>query len=135
MIAPVLVSQIWVSNGDLHGGSALAADAGALMDNVELIRLIFSVDKDGDGLADTFVTASQVGGLPADNAIVSADIYLLTRVSQADSINITGDYKLTLPVTNKEIGQNLMQEVTFTDKIPRKVFMRSVTFRNNAITL
>lgn len=137
MVASVDVSEIKVENdGRLVQKSLFKRSGGPLMEDVELIRIVFSIDNDGDGITDRYVTANQLNNLPADNKVLSADIYMMVKTGNANPA-IPASYELKMPNTAADIqaGAGFMQTFTITDKVQRKVFMRSVALRNNAITL
>lgn len=137
MIAPVDVSEIFVdSQGRLMSKSLFLRSPGPLMDNVDLMRVLFSVDKDGDGMADQYITASQLNTTPSNELgnVLSADIYLLVRLPDKEGL-FPAEQTFYLPGTDTDITSNFMEAIKYDDKIPRKVFTRSVVLRNNAITL
>lgn len=141
IISPLDVAEISVnSNGNLIDKTIFKNSGGALMNNVDLIRILFGVDHGGDGITDQYVTANQLNTL-VGSTIMSADIFMLVRVPTADAA-YSDNYTVSLPNTSQAIGAGSssnampeMEEITITDKVQRKVFMRSVVFRNNAITL
>ncbi|PID66710.1 MAG: hypothetical protein CR975_01375 [Gammaproteobacteria bacterium] len=128
IIAPLVASVISVDDNRLFVRSLFAGNRSRLMENVELMRVFFGVDTSGDGVVDTFKTASEV---KSSERIISAEIYVLVRAEQSDFPSV-GDYTVFLPNTSGSInGINDDSQVTFTDRIPRKVFTRSINFRNN----
>lgn len=135
MVAPLNVTDIMIDDGDLISKSRFGNSPGPLLNNVEVIRVLFAVDTDGNDTPDSYVTASQVAGLPSSNRVISADIYLLVNLPNLDSA-WQSSYKLTLPKTDEPIdssnGKAKNQEFTFTDRVPRKIFVRSVAIRNNS---
>lgn len=136
MVAPLDVAEIYVNNNKLYSKNFFTSrPGGPLLDNVELIRMIFSVDEDGDGRADRYITAKQVDALNGTNThILSADVYLMVRLANTE-VAMPDSYDLFMPNSSSDITGNFMEKFTFTDKIPRKVFSRSIAFRNNTITL
>lgn len=138
IISPLDVAEIYVNDeGNLIDKTLFQAPGGALIDNVDLIRVLFGVDSNGDGTTDRYITAPQLSGLPSNsNSIMSADIYMLIRVDKTNP-SYPKDMTVKLPITDTPITGALpqMETITLADRIQRKVFMRSVVFRNNAMTL
>lgn len=141
MIAPIDVSEIYVDDqGRLVNKSVFRRSPGPLMDNVDLMRVLFSVDVDkdgdgGDGIADKYITASQLKDMEADKVnILSADIYLLVRLPDKEAL-FPAEQTFYLPKTDADLNANFMEAIKYDDYIPRKVFIRSIALRNNAITL
>ncbi len=131
MVSSLDVSQILVdNNGRLVNRTLFNRSPGPLMDNVELIRVLFGVDEDLDGIADRYVVASQLDGLRLTD-VVSADIYMMISIPGSNN-HVPNTYTLQMPITS---GNNVgtMQTFTINDRVRRQVFVRSVVFRNNAI--
>lgn len=136
IVSPLDVTQISVNDsGQLTDRTIFKTSGGALMDNVELIRVLFGVDNGTDGIVDQYISAAQLASMP-NSTVMSADIYMLVRVPSADPA-FSANYNIELPRTDTAISGALpaMDNINVTDKVQRKVFMRSVVFRNNAITL
>ncbi len=158
IVAPLMASVISIKkNGDtgrnrntLYIRSLFKTRAERLMDNVEAMRIFFGVDeykrdvftgtysKGQDGVLDGFKTAKEIEDDIKDKTdnyqIISAEIYVLVRADQPDYSG-PDSYIVYLPRTDKDIDNiNDDSEITFTDSVPRKVFNRSVNFRNTAKT-
>lgn len=159
IVAPLTASVISIkNNGDtgrnrntLYVRSLFKARAERLMDNVEAMRVFFGIDEHKlnplttgqysqgtDGVVDNFKTAKEIEDdikANRDNyQIISAEIYVLVRADKPD-FSSPNSYKVYLPRTDKSISAiNNDSEITFTDSVPRKVFTRSVNFRNTAKT-
>ncbi len=119
-----------------------------LMDNIEAMRVFFGVDeyqqdaftgkysKGSDGVLDSFKTAKEIEDdieAKRDNyQIISAEIYVLVRADNPD-YSSPNSYTVYLPRTDKGMSKiNEDSEIVFTDSVPRKVFTRSVNFRNTS---
>ncbi len=133
MVSTVSVSEILVNNDrGLVSKSFFKKSAGSLMDNVELIRVVFGIDTDRDGITDRYVTAKQLNTI-GSNDIISADVYIMVRIP-TENRAVSESYTLEMPNTSSNIStSNFMQKFTIEDQIQRQVFVRSVVFRNNAI--
>lgn len=139
MVAPLNVTDITIEGGKLISKSQFVVippgdTPDPLLNNVELMRILFAVDKDGNDSPDSYITAKQVSTLPVGSRIISADIYLMVRLPNIDSA-WQSSYKLSMPQTNQPIqtsGRPNTQIFTFTDRVPRKIFVRSVAIRNNS---
>lgn len=151
IVSPLDVTTISIDdNARLSDRTLFIPSGGSLMDNVELMRIIFGIDIDKDGVTDRYVTSSelaQVATAFSDATVLSADIYVLVSTSRADR-SLSTSYSLSLPdtatpmtidssgaVLSSPLKVPANTDITFTDQVQRKVFMRSVVFRNNAITL
>ncbi len=142
MVSPLDVTTISVdANRRLSDNTIFIPSGGSLADNIELIRVLFGIDKSGNGIVDQYIVPSQLSGMPAGSVVLSADIYMMVRAPSRDAA-YDDNYELTMPDTTVAITGSgtagalpTMETFTITDKIPRRVFMRSVVFRNNAITL
>lgn len=140
IVSPLDIAEISVTDdGRLIDKTVFRDNSGSLMNNVDLIRVLIGVDNTQNGIIDQYITAPQIDDLDNTSTVISADIYLLVKASNADT-SIDSSYDIYLPDTTVEIsGGNSalpqMEKITITDKIQRKVFMRSIAFRNNAITL
>ncbi|PIE44781.1 MAG: hypothetical protein CSA44_03145 [Gammaproteobacteria bacterium] len=138
IVSPLDVTTISVdANRRLSDDTLFIPSGGALMDNIELIRVLFGVDKKGNGIIDQYIIPSQLTGLPTGTTVLSADIYMMVRAPGNSDMAYDDNYQLKMPNTTTAItgGTPAMETFTITDQIPRHVFMRSVVFRNNAITL
>lgn len=135
MVAPVNVTDIGIKKGSLVSQSQFGTSPGPLLNQVELMRILFAVDTDNNDSPDSYITAQQITGLAPGSRIMSADIYLMAKLSRVDSA-WPSSYQLALPKTDEPIqattGNPNLQTFTFTDRIPRKVFVRSVALRNNS---
>lgn len=151
IVSPLDVTTISIDdNARLSDRTLFIPSGGSLMDNVELMRIIFGIDIDKDGVTDRYVTSSelaQVATAFSDATVLSADIYVLVSTSRADR-SLSTSYSLSLPdtatpmtidssgaVLSSPLKVPANTDIMFTDQVQRKVFMRSVVFRNNAITL
>ncbi len=136
MVSPLDVTTISVdANRRLSDNTIFIPSGGSLIDNIELIRVLFGVDRTGNGIVDQYIAPGQLAGMPAGSTVLSADIYMMVRAPSRDAA-YTASYTLQMPDTTTAISTlPTMETFTITDKIPRRVFMRSVVFRNNAITL
>ncbi len=136
VVSPLDVTTISVdANRRLSDSTIFIASGGSLIDNIELIRVLFGVDKTGNGIVDQYITPGQLSGMPSGSAVLSADIYMMVRAPSRDAA-YAASYTLQMPDTTTAISAlPTMETFTVTDKIPRRVFMRSIVFRNNAITL
>lgn len=143
-IAPLTVSKIYVTTAGGNSGGRLydqpvfdTTNTNELLDNVELIRILFGVDAQGDdGAVDKYITASQLSTLPDNEQLVTLEMYMLVAADgqQANPI-LPASYKISVPNTSKPIATNgtIPEEtLTFTDRVQRQVFTRTVTLRNNA---
>lgn len=121
------------NNGNLFDRPMFGAVAGnTLMDDVELMRILFGVDIGNDGLVDQYITASQLAGLAANVRVLTAEIFLLVQTDNANAA-VPASYTLTIPDTSANLpntGAIPMHTLTITDRVMRRVFSRSVTFRN-----
>ncbi|MGY0398997.1 MAG: PilW family protein [Ostreibacterium sp.] len=136
MVAFLEASKIRIdANGNLSDTPLFATGAGgqSLVSDVETMRILFGVDAAGDdGIADRYITASELASLSTNINVVSAEIYLLVH-AQNGSTAVPASYTITLPDTAKPIPANgtiPQQTFTFTDRVMRRVFSRSVSFRN-----
>ncbi len=142
VVSPLDVTTISVdANRRLSDSTIFIPSGGSLTDNIELIRVLFGVDKTGNGIVDQYIAPSQLSGVPAGSAVLSADVYMMVRAPSRDAA-YDDNYELKMPDTTTAIsGAGIagalptMETFTIKDKIPRRVFMRSIVFRNNAITL
>ncbi len=158
IIAPLMVSAISIhKNSDtgrnrntLYVRNLFSSRADRLTDNVEAMRILFGFDRytldqftgkysmGQDGIVDGFKTAKEVEDdikAKRDNyQIISAEIYVLVRADEPD-YSSPSNYTVYLPRTDKGIDKiNEDSQIAFTDNVPRKVFTRSVNFRNTAKT-
>ncbi len=132
MVSVLDVSQIRVDNQKrLINQTLFKRSPGPLMDNVELIRVLFGVDNDFDGITDQYVTSSQLDTLGSVD-IVSADIYMMIRIPGKNN-DVPESYKLYMPNTSAGSNAGAMQEFEITDQVKRRVYTQSVAFRNNAV--
>ncbi len=156
IVAPLVASVISIKkNGDtgrnrntLYVRPLFKSRAERLMDNVEAMRVFFGIDEyqrdaftgvysmEQDGVLDSFKTAKEIEDDIENNRdnyqIVSAEIYVLVRADKPD-YSSPSSYTVYLPRTDKTIDKvNEDSEITFTDSVPRKVFTRSVNFRNTS---
>ncbi|PID65060.1 MAG: hypothetical protein CR962_00255 [Gammaproteobacteria bacterium] len=138
IVSPLDVTTISVDvNRRLSDDTVFIPTGGSLIDNIELIRVLFGVDKTGNGIADQYIIPSQLTSLPSGTTVLSADIYMMVRAPGGSDRAYDDNYNLQMPDTSTAItgATPTMETFTITDQIPRRVFMRSVVFRNNAITL
>ncbi len=138
IVSPLDVTTISVdANRRLSDTTIFVPSGGSLMDNIELIRVLFGIDKKGNGIIDQYITPSQLTSLPTGTTVLSADIYMMVRAPGRSDMTYNDNYQLQMPDTTTAItgGTPTMETFTITDQIPRRIFMRSVVFRNNAITL
>lgn len=121
------------NNGNLFDRPMFGAVAGnTLMDDVELVRILFGVDVGNDGLVDRYITASQLAGLPSNIRVLTAEVFLLVQTDSAAAA-VPTNYVLTIPDTSANLpntGVIPMHTLTITDRVMRRVFSRSITFRN-----
>lgn len=125
-------------NGNLYDKPIFKTTAGnTLMDDIQLIRLLFGVDTHGnDGIIDRYITANQLSELAASANILTAEVFILAKASDSKSSTVMPpSYTLSIPDTSKNLpdtGAIPTQTLTITDRVMRKVFTRSVAFRNKA---
>lgn len=142
MVSRVAVSEIKISkNGNLLDKTLFKNSGGSLMGDVELLRALFSVDAKGnDGIADSYVSAAQVNALPAGQDIISAELFLIVKNGQPDKSVVPASYSINIPKTDVDknhfkgdiFADANSDTLTFTDRVMRKLFVRTITFRNNA---
>ncbi len=146
-IAPLFISSLYVKNQKLYRKTdPHSIPSGPLVDGIEAMRFIFSVDTETptrpiDDVADDVKTAEEIrtvvdnfesayvsGKSVIDNMqVVAVDIYLLVRAEQSDNASVEDSYTLQWPGRG---GQ--LVNLTFTDQVPRKVLKRTVVLRNNS---
>lgn len=114
-------------------------DADKLMPDVELIRVFFAVDAKGnDGIADKYIPANQLKNLKAGEKVISAEIFLVIKDGSPESNAVSKDTSLKIPksdiakITGDIYEDDNVDTITFDDNVMRRLFVRSVTFRNNA---
>lgn len=135
MVAPLEVTQLSISNNGKLNDYPIFDVAGkqTLIDDVELLRILFGIDTTDDGKINRYISASQ---LTASDTVISAELYLLVRAPGGQINLAVRDYSVTLPNTGVNITNPTSPVTTetlnFNDGIMRKVFTRTVTFRNNA---
>ncbi len=133
MISPLLARTISIDDRhNLDDKMIFDRNIGnTLMNDVLLMRLIFGIDSVGDdGVADTYITAAQLNTQTAPSKITSIQIHLLVQVpSFQKSFNTPESYTISIPDTKAEIpssGNIPMQSITFSDRIARKVFSKTI---------
>lgn len=145
MLSRLDVSEIKISNsGNLLDKPLFKNSGGSLMSDIELLRIIFSVDAYGnDGIADSYIPAKQLHNLSAEQRIISAELFLIVKDSSTSSSAVPARYTLTIPKTDitstnlqgEIYADNNTDTLIFTDKIMRKLFIHSITFRNNIASI
>lgn len=135
IVSRLAVSTIGLdNNGRLFDRTIYDATLGnTLLDDIELVRVLFGVDAQGnDGIVDSYITASQLSGLAANTKVLTAEIFLLVRAGSTNR-TLPANYTLNLPDTSQSLpatGAIPMQTLNITDQIHRKVFTRTIAFRN-----
>lgn len=119
--------------------------------NVDAVEYIFGIDRtvdgEGDGNVDMYATSADIrANQNLARGIISVDVYLLTRDSE-NRIDVTispSPNPLENPVNTfsmpnpaaRIVGSTgvipMAAPLTFTDRIPRKLFRRTITLRNKA---
>ncbi len=140
--SPLVANVISVKDGELSVRD-LYGSKETLMQGVEAIRIFFSVDNvkydkyaniyimdKHDGVVDELKTASQLNDV---DEVISAELFVLVRGDW--NINTQSNKKLYFPKTDgtiSDITKDTDSVISFNDKIPRKVFTRSINLRNHA---
>lgn len=142
MVSRVDVAKIKVSSdGSLMDNAVFKNSGGSLMTDIELLRVIFAVDSKGnDGIADKYISAKELDELSTNHKVISAEIFLIVKDGNPDKTAVPDSYLLKIPKTNLEsdnfkgdiYSDDNVDTLTFTDNIRRKLFVRTVTFRNSA---
>lgn len=144
MVSPLTARRIFInSDGKLFNRSLYNTSSPPLFEGVELVRMLFSIDKQGrDGIADTYVTASQLNDLiskkqiTAKDSVLSVELFILAKTNTGtQNTGLPSTQTFTLPNTSKPIGNDgtiPTEDVTFNDRTMRQVFTRSITFRSQA---
>ncbi|PID63014.1 MAG: hypothetical protein CR974_02545 [Gammaproteobacteria bacterium] len=133
MIAPLSRGTITVANNELRktNNPPIGNAAGPLMEGVEAMRLLFGVDTDGDNVVDRQMTAEQVESENPE-AIISAEVLLLIRADRPNPSNTKKPYTLQWPKSIKSDGTWELEDISFSDQVPRKIVTRSAVFRNKS---
>lgn len=142
MVSRVDVAEIKVSrDGSLMDKPIFKNSGGSLMTDIELLRVLFSVDSQGnDGIADKYISAKQLAELPTNHKVISAELFLIVKDGNPDKTAVPDSYLLKIPKTNLTsddfkgdiYADDNVDTLTFTDNIRRRLFVRTVTFRNSA---
>lgn len=141
MVSRLEVSKIRIKDGNLFNDTLFKNSGGSLMGDVELLRVLFSVDAHGnDGIADSYVSAAQINTLPVGQNIISAELFLIVKNGQPDRSAVPASYSIKIPKTDLDkdkfkgdiFADANSDTLTFTDRVMRKLFVRTITFRNNA---
>lgn len=139
MVTRVQISEIEINDeGELLNKAIFdSGDGTALMDDVELLRVLFAIDNKGDdGVADKYVSAGELGSIDSTKKIISAELFLVVKNGDPDNSAVPAGYKIRVPKTDGTTlkgdiyADNNVDELTFNDRVMRKLFIRTVTFRN-----
>lgn len=134
MVSQLEVSEIKIdSDGYLTNKTLFKADdkdAIKLMPDVELMRIFFTViDENGN---TNYVAAKKLKELndKGEKAkILSAEIFLVIKDGNPSNYTLSNVSSLKIPKTNVK---KYDETIKFTDKTMRRLFVRSVAFRNDA---
>lgn len=144
MVSRVTLSEIKISNtGSLLNKNLLKSGSIALMEDVELLRILFAIDTQGDdGIADSYISAADMTALPASSRakIISAELFLVVKNGYPDNSAVPANYSLKVPKTDLAGNQfkgdifadKNVDTLKFSDRVMRRLFIRTVTFRNSA---
>lgn len=118
----MIINQYFIDNNELRCRGIGSAAAQALAENVQNLQALYGVDDDGDGTANRYVRADQVGegGVPGWDSVVSLRLALL--VASGSTIG-----------TSEETGELALLDATVTppaDGRLYRVFTTTIPLRN-----